>query len=277
MTPDMNAVTQATQVPVSVDRHGTRFWRRFTSYAHARYLRDIPVVLAEIEPAASAFPLVFRASPGGVIPVALLHLVRGQPTPFVTEDGRWRGTYVPSALRAHPFSTTATEDGDEMALLVDEASGLVTDDPEDEAFFTEDGHPSETLQQVVSFFRNRETSLRGTYAACAVLKAADLLIDLPPLPGMSEEDASGLLAVDPDRLSALSDSALPDLWRSDALKLAVAHRVSLHHAAWLARALRAGTDNALKPRPAPPPASENLSGFLDALADAQDLDSAGRP
>ena len=148
----MNAVTQTAQVAISKDRHGGRFWRRFASYAFARDRHSVPIVLAELEPAASAFPLVFRSSAtGSVEPHALLHLTVGESSPFVASDGTWRGTYVPSILRAHPFAATPAQAGAEMALLVDEASGLITDDPKDEAFFDENGAPSAALEQVIAF------------------------------------------------------------------------------------------------------------------------------
>jgi hypothetical protein len=215
------------------------------------------VVLAELDPAAASFPVVFAEDAQGMMPVALLHLRRGAASPFVAEDGSWRGTYVPSALRAHPFSASATGAGDEMALLVDEGSGLVTDDPRDEAFFAADGTPSEPLGQVIAFFRTRALSERDTRAACAAL------------------DEAGLLAIPPDRPDALPDSALPGLWRSGALRLAQAHRLSLHHASWMARALSAAP-GASTPAPAADAPDSRLSDFLSAVADARDRESGAQ-
>lgn len=257
------------RVAISKERHGGRFWRRFESYAFARELRCVPVVLAEIEQAASAFPLVFRrdAPTGAVEIVALLHLTRDAPSPFVSAEGGWRGTYVPSGLRAHPFSATPTGEGGEMALLVDEASGLVTDDPRDEPFFDAGGAPSEALDEVIAFFRTRAASEHATRAACAALDAAGLLSPLAPLPGMSEADARGFLAVDAAALGAVTDPALAPLWHGGALGLAQAHRVSLCHAGWIARALRAGMGTGAATTA---PAEAGLSGFLDALAAAHD-------
>ncbi|MFB9150069.1 SapC family protein [Roseovarius ramblicola] len=271
----MNAVTQTGQVPVSHERHGGRCWRRFTSYAFARSLHCVPVVLAELDPAAASFPVVFAEDAQGMMPVALLHLRRDADTPFVAGDGSWRGTYVPSALRAHPFSASATGAGDEMALLVDEGSGLVTDDPHDEPFFAEDGTPSEPLGQVIAFFRTRALSERDTRTACAALGEAGLLAPLRPLPGMDDMSAQGLFAVDPEKLQALPDSALPGLWHEGALRLAQAHRLSLHHASWMARALSAapGATAPAAPAPAPDAPGSRLSDFLSAVADARDRDN----
>lgn len=272
----MNVVAKTGQVAISTARHDGRFWRRFASYAFARDHHCVPIVLAELDPAASAFPLVFSSTEtGDIAPHALLHLTTGEPSPFVTQDGTWRGTYVPSALRAHPFSAAPAREGGEMALLVDEGSGLITDNPEDEPFFDESGAPSAALEQVISFFRTRAQSERATQTACTALERAGLLRPLDPLPGMADADAAGYLAVDPAALDALDPATLPDLWTSGALRLAHAHRLSLCHAGWMARALRAGADLApRKTRPAP--ADANLSGFLDALSDAQNHDRGAR-
>ena len=264
------------RIAISRDRHGGRFWRRFDSYGFARPLRCVPVVLAELEPAASSFPLVFRRDgvTGAVEIAALLRLTGDGPCPFVTAQGDWRGTYVPSGLRAHPFASAPTGAGEEMALLVDEASGLVTDDPRDEPFFDAAGAPSDALEQVIAFFRTRAASEQATRTACAALDEAGLLTPLAPLAGMTEGDASGFLAVDPATLAGIADATLASLWRNGALRVAHAHRVSLCHAGWIARALRAdmGAGGDTDPRGAtgPAPADAGLSGFLDALAAAQD-------
>ena len=268
----MNAVTQTGQTPVSQERHGGRYWRRFVSYAFARRLHCVPVVMAELDQTAASFPLVFTEDALGVMPVALLHLRRDADTPFVAGDGTWRGTYVPSALRAHPFAARATGTDDEMVLLVDESSGLVTDDPHDEPFFADDGTPSGALGQVIAFFRTRALSERDTRAACAALSDAGLFAPLPALPGMDDMAAQGLFTVDPEKLQALCDSALPALWRCGALRLAQAHRLSLHHASWMARVLSAAP-GATAPAPAPDAPDSRLSDFLSAVADARDRDN----
>ncbi|MET4103608.1 HAMP domain-containing protein [Roseovarius sp. MBR-78] len=273
----MNAGTQNGQIAISKERHGGRFWRRFASYGFARDRHSVPIVLAELESAASAFPIVFRATATGTVePHTLLHLNAGEPSPFVTPDGKWRGTYVPSLLRAHPFAASPTGAGGEMALLVDEASGLVTDDPRDEPFFDDSGAPSEALGQVIAFFRTRAQSELATQTACAALQAAGLLRALDPLPGMGKNDAAGCLAIDINALDAIDDAALPGLWQSGALRLAHAHRVSLFHAGWMARALRAGADATPRAPGHTAAPTAGLSGFLDALADAQDHERGTR-
>lgn len=267
----MTDATPPAPIAVTPDRHAGRFWRRFTSYAFARRWRSVDVVMAELDQTASAFPIVFqKMARQEIAPVALLRLGASGTTPFVTADGLWRGTYVPSAVRAHPFTARPGAQNGEVVLMVDEATGLVTDDPSDEPFFAE-GAPAPPLEQVLAFFRARATSAQRTRHACAMLEAQGVLSPLSPLPGMSEGAAAGLLAVDTARLDALDGSHLRALWRSGALRLAEAHRISLQHAAWMARAVQAA---AARAPGQPAPADDGLSAFLAALSDDR---ARGRP
>ena len=230
--------------------------------------------MAELGPAASAFPLVFRKRQDdtGIDPVALLSFGSSEPTPFVTNEGNWRGTYVPSALRAYPFAAQFTDNAGEMTLLVDEASSLVTQDPKDQPFFNAEGSPAQELEKVIEFFRTRAISALQTQKACVALQAAELLTPLRDFAGMDQADLENLYTINTEKLDALSDDSLPGLWQSGALRLAEAQRVSLCHVGWMLRAERASAGisreapiESLQPDTA-------LSGFLDALSDAQDRD-----
>lgn len=270
----MTDETSQKLVAVSPQSHGARYWRRFESYGFARATHCVDIVMAEVAPAASAFPLVFRKRQDdrGIDPVALLSFGSSEPTPFVTNDGNWRGTYVPSALRAHPFAAQFTDKAGEMTLLVDEASGLITQDPNDQPFFDADGTPATALEKVIEFFRTRARSALQTQKACRALQTAELFTPLRDFAGMDQADLDRLYTINAERLDALSDDSLPDLWHSGALRLAEAHRVSLCHVGWMLRAERAsaGIDRHVPDAPSQPDTA--LSGFLDALSDAQDRD-----
>jgi len=272
----MADATHNQMVAVSQQRHGTRYWRRFNSYSFARAAHCVDIVMAELAPAASAFPLVFQAPLDGtaIAPVALLSFGSSERTPFVSTDGNWRGTYVPSALRAHPFAAQNTTKAGEMTLLVDETSGLITDDPSDQSFFDTDGVPSQPLAQVAEFFRTRALSAIHTQKASAALRSAGLLIPLRDFASMAQPDLQGLFGVDFEKLDGLDGSALPALWKTGALRLAEAHRISLCHIGWMLRAERAsaGIDPQAAVTPPHSQADTALSGFLDALSDAQDRD-----
>mgnify|MGYP000173216567 CR=1 FL=1 len=273
-------------VPISKSRHAGRYWRRFTSYEFARGLRQVPIVLGEQEQAAANFPILFRAAgPEGAqwsAPVAMLRLSAEGESPFVAPNGIWRAHYVPSILRVHPFGARPGRpaegaDGDviQMAVLVDEASGLISDDPNDEPFFNAEGEIDQALAEVVAFFRQRTNAARKTQLACAALGRADLLTEVDTTqPGMAE--LAGFHVVNRARLEALDDTAISQLYRSGALALAFAHFVSLAHVAFL-QSVEVSIENS----PATGQtsdiydydSSERLSGFLDALAASQDSET----
>ncbi len=263
---------QANLVPISKARHGHRFWRRFTAYDFARPLAEVPVVAEEILHCASAFPLAFRRTTSGVTPVALLSLRPDQDSPFVSHDGRWLGTYVPSHLRSHPFASQTTGQTDQMALLIDENSGLITGDPRDEPFFAPDGTLAPSLAQVVQFFSNRAAAMQATDVLCATLDAMELFT---PLASHEEvELPPGLLTIDSTRLTFLPDAHIVLLARQDALRLIHAHQVSLQHCLWLDMASRrTGLPKATPDTDTTSPGNDALDGFLSALAQAQENDA----
>lgn len=261
-------------VPLGPERHGARYWRRFTSYAFARTRRAVPIVLGEHEQVAASLPLLFAQSQTGPQPVALLRLAAVGESALIAPSGVWLGSYVPSLLRVHPFGCTDPA-AERMALLVDEDSGLITDDPADEPFFTPEGAPAPALEEVIAFFSRRADAERRTRAACAALHAQELLIPFrPPSGTMDESDVAGFAMIDRARLEGIGRIGLATLHRAGALGLAYAHFVSLGHLAFLAHVERraAAGEGAAPATGAPPPrapADDRLSGFLDALADAQ--------
>lgn len=263
-------------VPISAARHAARFWRRFTSFAFARTRRMVPVVLDEVEAVAAAMPLAFARLPaegqsaGALLPVALLDLSDGGETPFVTPGGQWRGTYVPGALRVHPFAAAPGAER-RLVLLVDESTGHVTDDPGDEPFFADaTGTPAPALDGVIEFLRAQHASALATRAACDALRDCPGLIVPLALPEAAG-DLTGLCMADPARLAALDGDALTRLHRLGALRLAHAQRVSMANAGWLARAGQVDTRAAATTQPVD---DTGLGGFLDAVARAQVADAA---
>lgn len=262
------------RVPLSPARHGRLRWRRFDSYDFVRPLREVPVVAAEAEPVAAAMPLLFRRTAEGIVPVALLRMVPGGPSPFVSPAGLWLAAYVPSLIRVHPFSARAAGEG-RMMLMVDESSGLLTEDPADELFFGPDGTPAPALAELVGFFREREASALRTSAACARLGALDLLVPFVPAgAGDAPETAwQGLAVVDRARFEALGDEAWLELRRLGGLGLVHAHFVSLAQVPWLLRAEAVRDGEAAAPPKVPAPSGPDVSEFLAALATSHQNDA----
>ncbi len=264
-------------VPISKERHTDRFWHRFTSYDFVHKRRMVPIVLGEHEQVAATLPIFFMQTSIGAWPVALTRLATTGNSALISRNGAWLGSYVPSILRVHPFSAQGTGNG-QLALLIDEASGLVSDDPDGEPFFNADGSLAPALAQVVDFFRKRAAAEGRTREAMRAIASRNLLRPFQPPEGLSLA-ADGLMTPDTDKLAALGRVDLAVLHRCGALALLIVQGVSLHHLAFLSH-VEARARDAPAPQAAAPALPETatqqreeaLSGFFDALADAQESD-----
>ncbi|SDX00269.1 SapC protein [Ruegeria halocynthiae] len=245
--------------PVSLDRHSNRYWRRFTSYCFAEEIDACPVVISEIPQIATSFPIVFRLIKESFVPVALFSIIPDTVSPFVCQSGRWLAPYVPSALRCFPFQAeTACESGARSRLLVNESSGLVTRDPQDNPFFTKDGQLSQNLSDVLHFFQNRQVAAIETDRQCSIIAAMDLF---EPLQQHEETTLpQGYWGIDAQRLEHLPDAYNLTLLASGTLRLIHAHQVSLSHCAWLLRAQERGAFQDAEP-------CRKLDGFIAAIAE----------
>ncbi|WP_180888203.1 SapC family protein [Ruegeria sp. THAF57] len=142
--------------PVSFARHKNWRWKRFTSYRFATQKTQSRIVMTEASEIAAAFPIIFQETDLGIEPKALFSLQKKAPNPFVTTDGRWLASYVPAELRCPPFQLARTEYSSHdrhhnVQLLVDETSALLTTQPEDEPFFSDNDELSQNLQDVLRF------------------------------------------------------------------------------------------------------------------------------
>lgn len=242
--------------PVSLARHRNLYWQRFTSYDFARRLPVCPITAAEVLPAAASLPVVFREDDGQIEPISILSLRSDQQTPLVSEDGRWLGLYIPSQLRCYPFKAGPGHSASTgPVLLIDETSGLVTQDPKAEPFFTSAGQLTRDLCAVRTFLQECEAAMLETRRLCQKIASQGLFsplhdFDGVPLPG-------NVLTIAPDRLSRLSQNQISTLMNSGALRLIHAHQVSMSHCSWLSKIQTRGS--------ATNQISENLKGFIAAM------------
>lgn len=243
----------STLVPVSRERHARLRWRPCSSYSFVARNTLVPLVAAELSSAATVMPLALVRQGEGFSLSALLG-VESSTNVFVSLEGRWLGRYIPSALRAYPFSLARTESGGSV-LCVDEASGLVSEDPVGEPFFNDSGEPSEALGRVLNFLQQVEFSRVQTSGACAALVRHGLVRNWPILlkEGGEERRIEGLFQVDEPALNQLPDEAFLDLRRAGALPLAYCQMLSTQNLPLLGELAKARV-------PASPPPAESL-GF----------------
>ncbi|WP_170326695.1 SapC family protein [Ruegeria arenilitoris] len=262
-------------VPVTAARHGHQYWKRFTSYEFATNRAGCAIVLQEAPQIAAIFPIVFKEISGGIEPRAILSLTDDMPTPFVSPEGRWLASYVPSELRCHPFQAQPlgqnTPDGSALFQLnVDETSGLLSTNPKDEPFFDMAGKLSPGLQDVQRFLQTRVAARETTLELCQTLRVMGLFE-----PAESHDGVAlpfGSLGISAPRLKKLSAAEKLKLLDSDAFLLIHAHQISLCHFAWLAHAQRQLAEQNSQQKYTE---NSDISGFLSAMANAQNDDVLG--
>lgn len=215
--------------PVTFARHGNKRWQRFSDHTFAAHSTIAPLMLPEVRSAANAFPLAFLKYENNLVPVAILGL-DAETNVFVDGAGRWLASYTPAALRVWPFSI-ATSAKRETLLCIDEDSNLVTDGPDGEAFFNNDGSPSAALDGVLRFIAHFTQEREPSIAACAALQVADVLEpwNVVVRTATREWSMEGFLRINESALQKISDKALAALHKAGALSLAYAQLQSMAH------------------------------------------------
>lgn len=247
--------------PLTLERHGTQRWRRVSSFAFFQQPL-LPLAGTELTQAALALPLAFAPVDGGFACVAVVGVRDGQCL-YVAPDGRWLGRYLPATLRCYPFALALVGD-DKHALCVDEASGLMSQQPQDERFFEEDGTLTPALKGILDFLGLVRGSRAALANACAALQTHGLLqpweitLEKPEGPRRLE----GLFRVDEAALNALPDEAFLALRRGGALTVAYAQMMSMQNLPALGELLAVHT-KAESAKTAAKPLPVTAAGDLD--------------
>jgi len=228
---------------VAKERHASKRWQRYDSYAHAATDAVAHLVLPEIPRACVVMPIGFIDTKNGLVPVAIQGLEPGKNL-FVAEDGRWLADYVPAAYRSYPFALGVDTDG-QPVLCVLEDSGLVTDSGT-EPCFDEQGGRAPFLNDVMNFMLRVSSQRKATRHACSVLQKHKLV---QPWPFTKQTDAgeqviSGLYRIDKTALKQLSGDDFQEVRLAGALPLIYCQLLSIQHLPKLHQMARSQTESA---------------------------------
>ena len=212
---------------VSRDAHANKSLKAQIDFSFARPTNSIPLMAQEFVVAARHYPIVFRASEP-LIPVAVLGFGKTGNL-FIEADGTWsKGVYVPAYVRRYPFVLSSLKESDNLALCIDEASGLLEDGDANPLFV--EGEPSEALKAALQFCEEFQKHLAITNAFLADLKAQDLL-EAKALtftaPDQRRFSVGGLQIVDEEKFKALPDEVFLEWRRKGWLPLIYCHLVSM--------------------------------------------------
>lgn len=210
---------------ITLSGFGDKAWKPFDDFRFAASSQVVAIAAGELQNVVGSFALAVL--PGEHPTFVALVGLRRDTNLFVRPDGRWRGPYVPAALRAYPFRLVTVEN-DQLALGYDIGSGLLVNAGQGEPFFTADGKPAERVQQTLQFLLSVHQGHMVAARAAERLQAHCVLEPWPILVGEDESavSVSGLLRVNEAQLNGLSADALVDLRDSGALGFAYAQLLS---------------------------------------------------
>lgn len=213
--------------PISRTEHANKRWLKPNNYHFASSTAAVALTAAEVPAASLAMPLAFLNRSGDWSLAAVLGLAPAQNL-FVNAAGRWSAGYIPAAFRAYPFCL-GENSAKQTVLCIDEASGLVTDGPEGEAFLDDCGELSATTKQILSFLSGKAWGEASLAKACGALHTAGIIEPWPVAvqENGSERRVADLHRINESSLNALDDITFGHLRRAGAVSVAYAQLLSM--------------------------------------------------
>jgi hypothetical protein len=218
-------------VPVSAERHGEWSLAPRTDFEFAGHSNSVPIAATEFPAAAAEYAIVFAGSEGGVSPVAILGL-KPDENLYLDETNRWDAKYIPAFARRYPFVFSKSNDGSKLVLCIDEQYGSWNQEDQGQRLFDANGERTEYLGKILNFVQDYQRQFERTQAFCQKLGELDLLQSMAvrfKLPSGDKAQLTSFMAVDREKLKALSGDTLAELARTGELELVYMHLQSLRN------------------------------------------------
>ncbi|MEO7056583.1 MAG: SapC family protein [Caldimonas sp.] len=226
--------------PVALDPalHRDRKVQPLTDFTVAAGLHAVFITAAEFPQAGLEFPLLFVATGehdlAGRAAMSTIALLGISPGENLQLDGsRWISRYIPAYIRRYPFAIASKAASAPAAVGLD----VLVDDSwpgfseaAGEPLFGEADAPAPALVRAMDFLQRFELEAERTRAFCARVVALDVLKEMSAdatLPDGRKLSVDGFHAIDEDKLHALADSVVLELYRTGVLMLMQLHLVSL--------------------------------------------------
>lgn len=216
-------------VPLSSEAHRNVSVKATDSFDFARDLNSVPLLAAEFTSAVPDHPIVFAGEGASVFPAVLLGLEDASNL-CVDAAGNWTGGYVPAFLRRYPFVFSQAEGT--FTLCVDEAFAGLNTEGRGERLFDVDGNRTQFLQTMLTFVQQYQAQFERTKLFCQRLVALDLLEPAQArftTPDGKAGTLNGFSTVNRDRLKAIPEESLKEMFATDELELCFVHLHSLQN------------------------------------------------
>ena len=198
--------------PLTAERHGGLMWQRFTSYHFAQAWPIVTLAEQEVPQAAACLPIAFQRREEGWQTVALLGLTNTRNL-LVDQRGNWLASYVPAALRAHPFGLSKEAPS---SLGIDEGSDCVVEHYNAEPLFNQDGELASFPQEVLAFLQSWQRGCQAISGKVSLLDRHNLLSTWCP---KGYEGSAALYRVNEPAWNRLDAHTIGRLWKAGVIPL----------------------------------------------------------
>ena len=199
---------------------------RANKYQFASRQMLIPIVFSEMADAAREYPIIFLKDKPTV---AVLLGSEKNTNAYVSPDGKWLAQYIPSRIRAYPFTLTQyANNPNQFGVAVDMDSEFISTEHGELLFSM--GKPTQVLQDSMKLLEETQTAELVTQRLVQSIRDAGLLVERAikvQKKGQEDHQLTGLEFVDEKILNQMPHEEFNKLRDSGALPLIYAHLISL--------------------------------------------------
>jgi len=218
-------------VPVNQEKHRDWSVKAGADYSFASGVNSVPVLAVEIQNAAAEYPVVFAGGEEAMMPAVVMG-VRDKENLYLQKDGAWQAKYIPAFIRRYPFVFSSSDEGSSFTLCIDEEFSGCNQEGKGERLFDADGEQTQYLSGVLEFLKEYQIQYQRTRAFCDKLRELELLEPMEAkftTPGGEAGALGGFMAINREKLKALSGDRLAELAKNDALELIYIHLQSMRN------------------------------------------------
>lgn len=205
-------------VALNPDSHrNLKFDASQVDYGFARHCATVRIAASELAQAIQEYPVVFVRAQDGQFRLAVLLGVEESQNLFVNAAGLWEGVFIPARIQHYPF--VIEDDSQSELLSVDESCSVLNAD-NGTLLIDEQGELQQRVYDELQFMQDYHKEIARTELMLRQLAELDLFVPI------SEAVAGGvrigdLYSIDTARFKLIEPSALPELFHSGALRLAI--------------------------------------------------------
>ena len=224
-------------VPLRSDVHGKLKVRELGTFEHVKGAHMVPVTAHEFARLGAEYPIVFvkNSDTDQYQSVALLSLKVGEN--LFVDGEKWKGVFVPGAVRNHPFVLAPAGENKEQLMVGLIENSPVVGEEEGNALFNESGEESEYLKAKKESLVGYLESDQMTKAFITILAEKDLLTtqNIAVNAGGEKINLTGIYMVDEKKLGEMSEEDFADFRKRGFLAPLYAQLGSMHQFSRLAK------------------------------------------